>query len=384
MAGARSGGWKARLAVGVGLLLLTSAGALLAVTRIGVEGRWRGLYLLRARDGRHLELQDDLYLGDGSRLLVGASLAPVRRLLGETGVAVRPGEAALELEWDEQAGRGLVRNLLGDGRELVTLLGRFEDDQGSHPRGLFVGGALPEVAADPGTQDQSGMALRDSRGWVHVWCSVNEGVVDIEAAGRPLRPPSAWRFLGSRVLVHDRTRVVLESNHELRLAGGGLRIDRYAYFTAGQPFFKLGIRLTALGPGTARFAYLYGDEPWVGHFGSAEGNVGWVEGAVVPFEARVDPRQRRWAGILDTKSGHANYIEWLGDDLPDDVYFGNRAGAFADVSMRVPLSSNEVFLGLQWVHRALQPGEGTSYRLAIGLAEPDLVRGVPRRPAPGP
>lgn len=374
------GGWRARVLLGAGLVALAASGLLLATTRIEIEGRWRGLFLLKARDGRMLELQDDLYLGDGSRMVVGASFSRLRRWLGAGPAAPSPGEAALELDWDERAGRGLVRNRLGDGRELVTLLGRFEDDQGLHPRGLFVGGAVPDIASDPGNQNESGMALAQGGRWFHVWCNSNEALVDMDGPAYRTIFPGSFRYLGSRVLVHDRQRVVLESNHEVTLQRGRLRMDRFAYFTAGEPFFKLGIRLTALGPEPVTYAYLYGDEPWVGHFGTAAGNYGWLDGELVPYEGRFDPKANRWAGIVDLKTGLANYLEWLGDDLPDDAYFANQAGHAEDVRKHVPLASNEVFIGLQWLRRRLAPGEGRGMRLVIGLAEADPASGRPVRP----
>jgi hypothetical protein len=380
MKGLGSGGWKARALLGAGLTALAAAGLLLATTRIEIEGRWRGLFLLRARDGRMLELQDDLFLGDGSRLVAGVSFSAVRRWLGFRAPAPAPGEAALELDWDERSGRGMVRNRLGDGSELVTLLGRYEDDAGGHPRGIFVGGAVPDVAGDLGNQDQSGMALHVDGRWVHVWCNVNEALVDMDGPHQTI-PPSAFEFLGSRVLVQDAKRVVLESRHQVTLRRGRLRMDRFAYFAAGEPFFKLGIRVTALGPAPVTYAYLYGDEPWVGHFGIAAGNKGWMEGAVIPIEGALDPKEVHWAGIVDLKSGFANYIEWLGPDLPDDVYFANQAGRHADASAVVALDSNEIFIGLQWVGRRLGPGEGRTMRLVIGLADRDPATGKPRRPA---
>lgn len=375
------GGWRARALLGAGLVALAAGGLLLATTRVEIEGRWLGLYLLKAHDGRMLELKDDLYLGDGSRLLLGASFATLRRWLGAGGPPPAPGEASLELEWDERAGRGQVLNRLADGRELLTLFGRYEDEDGSHPQGLFVGGSAPEVSSELRRQNQSGMALREPGGWFHIWCSVNEAVVDQDGPGERFSYPGAFRFLGSRVLVQDARRVVLESNHELTLRRGRLRMDRYAYFTAGEPFFRLGIRLTALGPEPVTYAYLYGDEPWVGHFGTAAGNYGWVEGAIIAHESPLDPARARWGGIVDVKTNHANYIEWLGDDLPTDVYVSNHPGMFAPAEKRVPLQSNEVFIGLQWVRRRLAPGEGQTIRLAIGLAEHDPVTGKPRRPA---
>jgi len=223
------------------------------------------------------------------------------------------------------------------------------------------------------------MAYRSARGWNHVWCNVNEALVD-ERTRRSVWP-STWRFLGSRVLVRDRVRVVLESNHEVDVSGGRLRMDRYATFAAGETFFQLAVVVTALGPGQVDYAWLYGDEPWVGYFGSAERNVGWVEEGMLQWEGSIDPLSHRWAGILDLKTGLANYLEWQGDEPPEDFFFSNGPGRHADSAQRVPLSSNEVFIGLQWRHQRLGVGASRSYRLAIGLAEIDPERGIPRRPA---
>lgn len=373
-------GWRPRLLLCGALALVAAAGLFAAMTRVEVTGRWRGLYVLHGRDTPRLEVTDDLLLGDGSRLLASVSLTRVRALLGVEAGAPRPGEPSLALDWDERDGRGLVRNRFVDGTELVTLFGRYEDDDGKTPRGLFVGGAVPDIAADATSQDQSGMAYHDAHGWTHVWCNVNEALVDKGA--NAFVWPSTWRFLGSRVLVNDGRRVVLETNHEVQVRGGTLRMDRFAYFTAGQPWFELAIQLTSLGPGDVDYAYLYGDEPWVGRFGSADGNVGWVDDRIVLNEEFVDPHAHRWGGILDEKSGFANYIEWLGEAEPTQVYFSNAAGKVAVGPRPVPLQSNEVFVGLQWANQRLHPGEERSIRLAIGLAEHDPATGRPRRPLP--
>jgi len=375
----RPASWRPRLTLAAALLLLAGAGLFLAVTRLSIEGSWRGLFLLRSRDGRRLELKDDLFLGDGSRILAGASFAGARRWLGLDLAAPSGGAPRLTLEWNEREGRGLVRNLLGPHQELVTSFGRYEDSDGRHPQGLFVGGSLPDVAADPAGQNESGMTFRDGTSWFHIWCNVNEGLQDDQA--RRMTFPGEWRFLGSRVLLSDPTRVVLESRHELALGGGTLRMARFAYFTAGEPFFRLGVRLTALGPGPAAFSYVYGDEPWVGHFGSADGNVGWVAEGLLYYEGPIDPLVHRWAGILDELSGYAAYIEWVGDEVPTTVYVANQGGRFAPPGVQVPLHSNEVFIGLEWTGRRLQPGESRTFSMVIGMAESDPRTKRPMRPA---
>lgn len=351
------------------------AGIFAATTRFSISGHWQGLFLLHGKTGGRLELKDDLFLGDGPRLLYGVSFSRVRRLVSAT-AAPQAGVSSLELDWDEKEGNGVVRNHLADGTELVTLFGRYEDSEGATPRGLFVGGALPDIAADGALQNESGMAYRDARGWHHVWCNVNEGIVDIARLATAY--PSAWRFLGSRVLVRDDARLVLESSHELAFSGTTLHMERFAYFRAGQPWFKLGVHIVNAGEVPVGFVYAYGDEPWVGEFGSAAGNVGWTASGIVSVEGLISPRTTRYAGIYDVDSQTANFMAWPGDAVPDAVYFSNRSGAPRTAT--APLASNEIFIGSEWTVPKLGPGEARSVLLVLGLAEVDPAQG-PRLPA---
>jgi hypothetical protein len=370
------GTWRSRLLVAFGVISLGVGVGAALTTQLDISGSWRGLYLLRSDLGRPFLLKDDLLLGEHPRLLAKISFGWARRLL-----APPPGPAtagpSLTLEWDQRAGNGLVLNRMADGTELLTMFGRYRDSEGLQPHGLFVGGAVPEVSADASAQDESGMAYHDARGWAHVWCNVNEGLED-ETLGRPW-PPSKWRYLGSRVLVREPGRIELESNHEVELAGGLLRIDRFASFVAGEPFFRLTIRLLDVGPGPIRYTYLYGDEPWVGHFGSSEGNIGWRPGQLLRHETGID-RTAGVGGILDERSGIADFIAWSGDDLPGFVYVSNHGGQVANPRERVPLDSNEVFFGLEWQGRTLAPGQGRTMVLTIGMARPDPATGIPVAP----
>jgi hypothetical protein len=351
--------------------VLALAGLLAAVTDFELSGRWHGVFLVRGKGGAPLVVKDDLLLGDGSRLLAGVSLSRLRSLLLPTASAAR---ASLELDWSVAEGNGLVRSRFADGTELVTVFSRFDDDEGHEPRGLFVGGALPDVAASA-QQDESGMSFRDGDGWHHIWCSANELLLDLPA-GRSWYP-GAWRYLGGRVLIQDSDRIVLESSHAVPLAAGTLRVDRYAYFRAGLPWFKLGMRFTNAGEQPVRFAYAYGDEPWVGHFGSAAGNVGWLRDGIVRVEGPV-PRDGRFAGIFDEQSRLAAFAAWAADTAPDRAYFANQPGSrFRRLGQ--PLASNEVFVGLEWLDVALRPGESRSILLTLGMAKPGASQ-VPSLP----
>jgi hypothetical protein len=369
----RRGDRRSRIALGAGLVALALASLVAAVTRIELVGHWHGLFLLRGKGGNTFEVKDDLVLGDGSRLLAGLQLASLSQVFAPR---TDRGGVALDLDWDDRQGSGLVWNRLADGTDLVTIFARYEDSEGANPHGLFVGGALPDIVADPRSQNESGMSHHDARGWTHIWCNVNEAIW-IDGVDRVVYP-SEWRFLGSRVLLRNRERVVLESSHELDLQGRRLRMERFAYFKAGRPFFKLGIQLVNAGEVDLGYDYAYGDEPWVGDFGSAEGNVGWLENELATTERQVDPTANRWAGIVDLKTGAADFLAWVGGDLPDMVFFSNEAGAPRQIGR--PLESNEVFIGLEWTRRRLGPGESRSMLLAIGMADKDPRTGGPRLP----
>jgi hypothetical protein len=281
----------------------------------------------------------------------------------------------LELEWSDETGSGRVVNRFQDGSELVTFFARYEDDDGLHPRGLFVGGAMPEVAGSS-RGDESGMSYRDARGWHHIWCNTNEAFRDDDA--NRMWQPGSWTFLGARTLIAAPDRVVLESAHAIPVEGGVLRITRFAYFRAGAPFFKLGMRVENATERPVRFSYTYGDEPWVGHYGSSDGNIGFLPGKLVRAESAFD-LTGGFAGILDEATGLAAFLAWPPGSRPDLGYFANDVG-FHPERVGTPLTSNSVFIGLDWISRALAPGEGTSILLSIGMARAPGPRAVPALP----
>ena len=150
------------------------------------------------------------------------------------------------------------------------------------------------------------------------------------------------------------------------------------------------MRVENAGRRALSYHYVYGDEPWVGEFGSSAGNVGWVKERLYYYEGVVDPRTHTFAGMYDagntlipgagqTFSGVANFIEWLGSNRPDLVYFSNKIGVFAQEKERVPLySKDNRVIFLQWGPRLLRPGESELHLLAIGMA--DTAPGEPLPP----
>jgi len=202
--------------------------------------------------------------------------------------------------------------------------------------------------------------------------------------------PSSWKFLGSEVLNKSNKELAIKSSHEAVIDGVPLRMDRYAYFRAGDTFFVLSVRINNVGDRPIGFYYVYGDEPWVGDFGSSKGNVGWVDGKLIKTVQYVDAGKYSYAGYFDygndlvspehdfTKT--ANFIEWSSKDKPL-VYFSNSPMDSPKGSGEgAPLGSDERYIGIQWGPKVLKPGESVHYVLAIGMAGNDPKTGFPVKP----
>lgn len=364
---------------------------LLLAVRIDFRGHFGGLFLLKGKGWRPFDLKDDLYLGEGSRLIAGIDFGPIRRALRRKDSRTTL-DNTLELDWNESDGSGHVLSRLPGGQLLATSFGRYLSDDGVDTRGLFVGGGFPDAVADEtgNRLSDTGMAWFDGRRWLHIWCSSNEAILSA-ASPEAISYPSSWRFLGSRIVRSGRKRLVLSSSHEARLDGVPIRIDRFAYFRAGETFFRLGIRIRNEGDRPVPVMYVYGDEPWLGSYGSSAGNVGWTRDGLVERSSLVDTRKHRYFGMFDCGNsllgnGHdftmaANFIEWLGSNVPGNAYFCNRAGYDEDdIRAGNPLSSDTRFLGAEWGPARLSPGEETKIFLAIGMAPLDPLTRLPAKP----
>lgn len=361
-----------------------------STVRIRFYRHLEGLYVLRGESGL-IELKDDLVLGDEKRLLLALPAEPVFRFL-RGNVSYATGATRLEHEWFRFDGSGFVRGYSADGSIFLTCLSRFLDSAGKETKGLFVGGGLPfDLEADRRvTLNETGMAFYDGSQWHHIWCNANESIAPWRHPADAI-PPSSWRFLGSSTKKSTSEELVLTSSHEVPMDGVPFRIDRFASFRAGARHMTLAIRITNTGTQPAGYFYIYGDEPWLGNYGSSVGNVGWVHDRIVKHEGTIDPQRYGWAGYFDygndaageahVYSGIANFIDWQAGVRPDTVYFSNRIGAFADERDQVPLSdaSNRV-LFLQWGPRLLNPGQSETIVLSVGMADINPVSGFPVKP----
>ncbi len=377
-------------------ILLLSLAALFAVLFVflfrnvhyNIKGHFEGLYLLHEREAGKYEFADHLFVGEGKSLIYGKDL-PFSRdgLVGQLLSPHNDDRPHLHYEWSPRDGSGFVSQHFTNGTQLVTYFGRYLDDD-AEVHGLFVGGGLPDTVArnQNYNMNNSGMTFGDGTKWYHIWCSVNEGIGPPNSEN--MLTPSKWRFLGSRVVQKSDTRVVITSSHAVTIGDVPLRIERRATFAAGESYFTLQIGITNTGTVPVSYEYNYGDEPWVGYYGTSLGDVGWVKDRVIDYEEVLDTNRYRYAGIADLGnpvigerpiySNLANFIEWFGDERPA-AYIANREGYPPLPGQKIPLESTERFIGLEWA-RTLQPGETADIRLAIGMAPYDPRQGVPVKP----
>lgn len=351
------------------------------------RGAGEGIFLLKGNTPFSFRLTDDVYHGEQEKVM--ASI-PLRAHSAAFAIpSSHAGNATvLSCEWDEETGRGCITSNHPNGTKLVTCFGRFIDGNDEAPAGLFLGGNLP-FTVKVGTRtapNATGMSFYDGTRWNHIWCSVNEAFLTNEP--QPLNiGPAKMKFLGGKVLRSTDSQVILTSRHEIPLRRTKLLMQRYVFFKAGDIHYVMVNKVTNTGPGEANFSYVYGDEPWVGNYGSSRGDVGWLQDRVVNEEGAFDTRTNSFAGMFDygnpaMNEGHnytwaANFIEWLGEP-PTVGFFSNKPGYYEE--RHEPLASDTRFIGLQWGPQVLAPGESKTYIMAIGMAGRDAMSGFPVKP----
>lgn len=352
-----------------------------------IRGGYEGIFLLKGESPFSFRITDDVYHGEQDKVLLSV---PLR--LHSRAFAIPPSYAAgttvLSSEWDPDTGRGCITSNHPNGTKLVSCFGRFIDGNGKAPAGLFLGGNLP-FTVKVGTRtvpNATGMSFYDGARWNHIWCSVNEAFLTNEP--HPLNlGPAKMKFLGGKVLRNTESQVILTSSHEIPLRNTTLLMQRYVFFKAGDIHYVMVNKVINIGSNEANFSYVYGDEPWVGNYGSSRGDVGWLQDRIVNEEGAFDTRTNSFAGMFDygnpvmNEGTHytraANFIEWLGEP-PSVGFFSNKPGYFEE--RRQPLASDTRFIGLQWGPQLLAPGESKTYILAIGMAGRDAMSGFPVKP----
>jgi hypothetical protein len=375
-------------------LIVTSGlvGLMLATVKINITHDYEGIFLLKGEGRAVFEVKDDLYLGEGHRYIAGIDLERVKEYLSRSfeTQASAPGKPSLYFEWNADKGAGFVRNYLPDGKQILTMFSRFIDDGGKEASGLFVGGGLPANVKDDNSvkMNETGMAYYDGKRWFHGWCNVNEAITRSRSE---VMFPSSWKYLGSRVLHHNADDLIVESDHEIVVDGVPLRMSRTAHFKAGKTYFVLSVRISNAGSRPTTYFYVYGDEPWLGNYGTSGGNIGWAADGLYQYKGWLNINKLHYAGLFDygndaVGEGHdfsltANFIAWFGDVTPF-VFFSNGPMDFPESNEKpTPLSSNTRYIGIQWGPRTLQPGQAEAYTMAIGMATMhDPKTGMPLLP----
>ncbi len=380
-----------RLAV---IFVIIPAILIATLVRFSIEGVFDGIYLLKGTGRALLEVKDEIFLGEYERLIAKIEYEPLLNMLRPASDEQdHEAHAHITYRWNERQGRGFIQSRDPDGSQFITCFGRFVDSNGKSPQGLFMGGGLPysRYAHETVQMNETGMAYFDSREWFHLWCNANEGIAGANSPDK-LVYPSDWEFLGSRVPFATNHELIIHSRHRAIVDQVPFRIDRYALYRAGEPYLVLAIRITNVGQQPAGYFYVYGDEPWVGDYGTSIGNVGWTKDRLLFYEALIDPKENSFVGMYDYGnrainekkerfSRMANFIEWIGMVRPQLVYVSNKEGKISDESQHIPLDSpNNRVLFLQWGPRLLTPGQSDLLIMAIGMAGHDPKSDIPVKP----
>jgi hypothetical protein len=374
---------------------LLSSIALLAVKiELNFSPAVEGFFILRGLDGHWLELTDDLVPEDAPRLIWTMPHYPFRKTASSS-KCDNSSQPCIDFKWDNKHGRGFIRNTWPDGSKLVINLGRFKDSESRYPSGIFIGGGLPP--SDPDYQfmnkEATGMTYFNGQRWYHIWCNSNEGLISPAQPDIPSYP-SDWDFRGSWVRENNGRNLAIESRHRVTLHGVPLDLDRFLFYTAGNRFVILTTELTNRGNVQLPFQYMYGDEPWIGFFGSSAGDVGWMEQELILTEREIDTQQHTYFGMYDygnelagedhNFTRFANFIEWDRDSRPFKAYISNFSGGVINLDKVVPLvSRTNRFIGLQYGPYMLQPGQSYRFTIAVGMAGNDPKTGFPVKPDTG-
>lgn len=325
------------------------------------------LYLIKDRNG--LRISNDISFYEIDSLVLRIDLTDLFNRVFETS-AMATGAPILDVNLDTKKGRGLIKEFRPDGSRLEIGLSRF-DEEGIRPQGLFIGGDFPP--GDSGLRrEASGIAFYDGKRWHHLWCNANEGIA---LSGGEVHDITRWRYLGARIIKRDFKEFIGESLHSVELEGNPVLINRKIHVLAGRNFIDLIIDIKNASTRFIAIDYAYGDEPWIGDFGTSRGDVGWYPDGLVTKETYIDPWKYNIAGFWDAGNpeinergdftGLANYIQWIGKP-PTMVYFSND---FYSVNPARPLADEKQrLLNLVWKGIILAPQEVERIQLRIGYS----------------
>ncbi len=357
---------------------------------VELRNQFFGVFILKKEKGFGLRIVNDIYPSELKHKIISFHFSPFTKnfFVRKNSRNIFP---RLNYIWDKKRGRGFVINYLEENKILLTVLSRFKTDTDETTSGIFIGGEIPESEFERETNkmNNTGMAYYDGTRWYHIWCTANEGL----ASGSDMTPisPVTWKFNGSEVLKATSQTVILKSKHIALTDGNPLYIERFGIFIAGKPFMILVQRITNTASNPVGFYYVYGDEPWLGNYGSSMGNIGWVRDRLIKYEEEIDTKKYQYFGFYDYGNdvigeghhytGMASFIEWLYNE-PDVAFIVNQEnGVIKRARKKYPLKSElNRFIGCQWGPVYLKPKESFVMALAIGMAKGGKEGKIPEKP----
>ncbi|MFH1466412.1 MAG: hypothetical protein ABIO70_18660, partial [Pseudomonadota bacterium] len=291
--------------------------------------------------------------------------------------------------WDPATGHGTIALTTPAGVPLrVQLMEGFPGYTGGLLLGGFGGSAYvrwPEGGPEDG---------------VAIWCAQDESLW-LEGPGGGREFAHGWsenfgtgpdgtplRYLGGAVLADDGEGLLL------RAENGALPFH-LARWLLVQPDGTLlnRLRVTNASSLPVRFAFWEGEDPWVGRYGTSEGDLGWWGSPGEPGHwQRTEGGPRgpfpRCLGIGDPGEGEggppsANFLCLAPEAPAPDVFlFANHfAHDPTEVDPARPLTSESMTaFNLGWTGIALDPGAAWELSWAAGATAPPSVAEAPRAP----
>ncbi len=289
----------------------------------------------------------------------------------------------IESDWSPATGRGTVRlNMEDGGRAEIHLHQGFEGYTGGLVLGSMDGPAYRYWP--PGAEGDEGA--------VALWCAQDESLV-VDGAeltygwsenlgrgadGTPLR------YLGGELLEQTPGHLLLTSTH----AGGPLAVTRWMQIRADGTVLSR-VDVTNLRESPLTFDLWSGEDPWVGTYGSARGDVGWIPGELVRNERSVPPESAPCLGIVDPDERAAGrpaanaFCVSPQAPVPDLVLFANGfAHDAAEVDPARPLTGDTLTaFNVGWTGVSIDPAQSWTTTYALGPAGPAADASVDAPPA---
>lgn len=299
--------------------------------------------------------------------------------------------ARFTVNWSPATGKGDVVERLSSGDLVRTC---FHCQYAGYTGGLVIG-----------NMNGSGMGfypVRPLRGFssINVFCAQDESIWDRDERAEYTY---GWSenfgtgddgkrldYVGGSILAHDDRQVVLAGEN----AGGCYRVFKVALTQADWRYWVIATRIQNRCSRPVRFDFWTGDDPWIGRYASAEGDVGWTPSGLVRHETFFGLGAFEAGGLYDLGNDAAgeqpgafsNQANFFALDpilaLPDFSAFANRfAHREGETHRHRPLDNKTMTaLNLGWRDRTLQPGASMDVALALGLAstaEPGSIPSVP-------